>query len=170
MDMPCPLDLCQAHIHTSFAHRSRKRDRCMEWHNLVPRTVDQERRSGISAVLEVRKRRDGGTEVRRRRRRPGSAIVGPNAVEKQGQTVALFEKGEDKLRARVPWADPAEVVALASGGSGVVGCYLHYDSKATLISLAWRDKASTLMQAGQGWEASTKNQVYNLLLSSAAKQ
>ena len=96
----------------------------MEWHNLVPGAVDQEGWSGIGTVPEVRKGRDSGTEVRRRRRQPGSVIVGSNAIEEEGQTVTLLEEGEDKLRARVPRADPAEEVALVRSGSGMVGCYL----------------------------------------------
>lgn len=96
----------------------------MEWHDLVPGAVDQERWSGISTVTDVRKRRDGRTEVRRRRCQPGSVVIGPDSVQEEGQTVPLFEEGEDQLRAGVPRADPAEVVTLVSGGSGVVGCYL----------------------------------------------
>ena len=93
----------------------------MEWNNLVPGAVDHEGWSGISTVAEVGEGRDSGSEVRRRRRQPGS-IVGSNAIEEERQTVTLLEEGKDKLRAWVPWTNPTEVVALVP--SGLVGCYL----------------------------------------------
>ena len=73
----------------------------MEWHNSVPGAVDQEGWSGIGTVPEMHKRSNSGTEMRRRRRQPGSVIVGSNANEDKGQTVTLLEEGQDKLRATV---------------------------------------------------------------------
>jgi len=124
MNMPRPLDLCHPHFITPLAHRSSKSDCSVERHDLVLCAVDQERRRGISALTEVREWGDGGDEVRWRRRRPGLAVGGADAVQQEGQAVAFFEEGQDELGAGVAGADPAEVVAVGGAGAGGVGFYL----------------------------------------------
>lgn len=124
MNMPRPLDLCQSHLSTPLAHRSSKSDGRMERHDLVLCAVDQERRGGVGAITEVREWGDGGDEVRGRRRGPGFAVAGADAVQKEGKAVAFFEERQDELGAGVAGTDPAEVAAVGGVGAGGVGCYL----------------------------------------------
>jgi len=124
MNMPRPLDLCQSYFTTPLAHCSGKSDRRVERHDLVLCAVDQERGRGVGAITEVREWGDGGDEVRGRRRGPGLAVGGTDAVEQKGKAVAFFEEGQDELGAGVAGPDPAEVAAVGGARAGGVGCYL----------------------------------------------
>ena len=124
VNMPLPFNLRQPAPDTHLPERLRKRDRRVERHDLVLRTVDEERRRRVRAAAEMGERRDACDEGRGRRRRPERAGGRADAVEEEGKAVAFFEEGEDKLGAGVARVDPAEVAAVGGGGGGGVGCYL----------------------------------------------
>ena len=95
MNMPHPFDFPQTSPDARLLQRFTKGDRSVIRHDLVFRAVDQERGCGVSAETEGGERGDGGYEVGRRRRGPGFAVGGTDAIEEEGEAAPFFEEGEN---------------------------------------------------------------------------
>lgn len=97
-----------------------------KWRNFIRGTMNHKGRTGVLSCTKASERAYGLDQLHRRRAaellfKSLACIRAGQSLEKERWANAVFEKREDKFRARVARPDPAETTGISTRGVVVIG-------------------------------------------------